>query len=54
MRPYRLPIIRIPVRQQIPPPKLSMETIEKRQEIIIPMISELSQTSVTKNDHHPK
>jgi hypothetical protein len=30
MRPYRVPIIRIPVRQQIPPPKLSMETTEKK------------------------
>jgi hypothetical protein len=54
MRPYRVPIIRIPVRQQIPPPKLSMETTEKRQEIIIPTISEQSQMSITKNDHHPK
>jgi hypothetical protein len=54
MRPYRLPIIRIPIRQQIPPSKLSMEPIEKRQEIVIPTISEQSQTSEAKNDHHPK
>ena len=54
MRPYRLPVIRIPIRHQIPPSKLSMETIEKRQEIVIPMISEQSQTSDSKNYHHSK
>ena len=54
MPPYRLPIIRIPIRHQIPPSKLSMETTEKRQEIIIPMISEQSQMSDSKNHHHPK
>lgn len=54
MRPYRLPIIRIPVRQQIPAPKLSMESTEKRQEIVIPTIFELSQTSEAKNDHSQK
>jgi hypothetical protein len=54
MRPYRVPIIRIPIRQQIPAPKLSMESTEKRQEIIIPTISELFQTSITKNDHSQK
>jgi hypothetical protein len=54
MRPYRVPIIRIPVRQQIPPPKLSFDDTEKKQEIIIPTIFEQSQMSITKNDHHPK
>jgi hypothetical protein len=54
MRPYRIPIIRIPVRQQIPTPRLSFETVENRQEIIIPTISEQSQMSITKNHHHPK
>jgi len=54
MRPYRVPIIRIPIRQQIPPSKLSMESSDKKQEIIIPTISEQSQTSEAKNDHHPK
>jgi hypothetical protein len=54
MRPYRLPIIRIPIRQQIPAPKLSFDDTEKRQEIIIPTIFEQSQMLITKNDHHPK
>jgi len=54
MRPYRLPIIRIPIRQQIPSPKLFFDDTEKRQEIVIPTISEQSQMSLTKNDHHLK
>jgi hypothetical protein len=54
MRPYRIPIIRIPIRQQIPSPKLSFDDTEKKQEIIIPTISEQSQTSKAKNDHHLK
>jgi hypothetical protein len=36
MPPYRLPVIRIPIRPQIPTPKLSMESEEKKQEITIP------------------
>lgn len=36
MPPYRLPIIRVPIRPQIPAPKLSMEPVEKKQEITIP------------------
>jgi hypothetical protein len=54
MRPYRLPIIRIPIRQQIPATRISFDDTEKKQEIIIPTISEQSQTSEAKNDHHPK
>jgi hypothetical protein len=54
MRPYRLPIIRIPIRQQIPASKLSFDDTEKKQEIIIPTISEQSQTLEAKNDHHLK
>jgi len=54
MPPYRLPIIRIPIRQQIPTSKLSFDDTEKKQEIIIPTISELSQMLITKNDHHLK
>ena len=54
MRPYRLPIIRIPIRQQIPTSKLLFDDTEKRQEIIIPTISEQSQMLEAKNDHHLK
>lgn len=54
MRPYRIPIIRIAVRQQIPASRLSFESVENRQEITIPMISAPSQTLEPKNDHHPK
>ena len=54
MRPYRLPIIRIPIRQQILTSKLFFDDTEKRQEIIIPTISEQSQMLEAKNDHHLK
>lgn len=42
MPPYRLPVIRVPIRpQQIPQPRLSMEPIEKKQEITIPTYTPL-------------